>query len=258
MQKEEQKFVASDILEGMPSISALIKGIEAKTNNRSIIKIFIDRNKIKSKQAELRFLQAKAKELGFSIESVDADEIQRNTVGNTHGGIIAFCTPRVLPGLSSEHISDKGIYFILEGVEDPYNFGYAVRSLYASGANGLIVGERNWMGAAGVVARSSAGASELMNLYISSPIDAIHLFRSKGYRILCAGIRDSVSLFDTNLQKPLLVILGGEKRGISRSVLELADQIVRIDYGSSFGGSLSTAASTAIFAFEILRYNREL
>jgi 23S rRNA (guanosine2251-2'-O)-methyltransferase len=95
-----------------------------------------------------------------------------------------------------------------------------------------------------------------MDLYVSEPAEAIRCFKEKGYQILCAGIRDSVSLYETDLQKPLLVILGGEKRGISRNVLELADKIVRIDYGNSFGGSLSTSAAAAVFAFEIFRYNR--
>jgi len=71
------------------------------------------------------------------------------------------------------------------------------------------------------------------------------------------GIRDSVSLFETDLAKPIFIVLGGEKRGISRSVLELADDIVRIDYGTNFNGSLSASASAAVFAFEVLRYNKK-
>ena len=111
------------------------------------------------------------------------------------------------------------------------------------------------MGAAGVVARSSAGASELMDLYVHDTTDTIDMFKRKGYTVVCAGIRESVSLFETELTKPILVILGGEKRGISRNLLNMADKVVRIDYGSEFGGSLSTAAATAVFAFEILRQN---
>lgn len=258
MVKEEQKFISSDILEGMSSISALIKGMENQTNTRRIVRVIFDQSKVKSKHAELRFLKSKAAQHGFTIEFADSEQIQTMTIGTTHGGIVAECTGRSLPFLTLDAIKPQGVYFVLEGVEDPYNFGYAVRSLYAAGVDGLILGQRNWMGAAGVVARSSAGSSELMELYVADVTDAIRLFKEKGYRVVCAGIRDSVSLFDTDLKKPLLVILGGEKRGISRSVLDLADEIVRIDYGSTFGGSLSTSASAAVFAFEILRYNREL
>ena len=123
-----------------------------------IIRILFDKSKIRSKSRELAFLKAKSNELEFCIELVSSEIINAQAIGNTHGGIIAECTPRTLPCLTVENIVDKGVYFILEGVEDPYNFGYAVRSLYASGVNGIILGERNWMGAAGVVARSSAGA----------------------------------------------------------------------------------------------------
>lgn len=256
--KETEKFFDSECLEGMSSISALIKAIEKKScaNNRKILKILIDENKIRSKSREIAFLKVKANQLGFIIEFVDHDTIAKKTVGQTHGGIIAECTSRDIPTLTAASLKKNGIYYFLEGVEDPYNFGYAVRSLYAAGADGLILSPRNWMGAAGIVARSSAGASELIDLYISEPTEAIKIFKELGYTVICAGIRDSVSIFESSLKKPLFVILGGEKRGISGAVLDMADSIVRIDYGTEFGGSLSTAAAAAVFGFEILRQNR--
>ena len=254
--KENSKFEDSNVFEGMTSISAVIKGFENNITDRSIQKILFDKSKIKAKSRELSFLKAKSYQLGFEIEITESENIDKLTVGNTHGGIIALCGNRSLCKLSSECVNQYGVYFILEGVEDPYNFGYSIRSLYAAGVDGIIVGERNWMGAAGIVARSSAGTSELMNMFVADPLEAISIFKSKGYTVISAGIRDSVSLFDTSLSKPLLVILGGEKRGISRNVLDASDKIVRIDYGNTFGGSLSTAAASAVFAFEILRYNK--
>ena len=255
MQKEFEKFVESDIMEGMPSISAVIKAIKTTDTDRRIISVYVDKAKQKSKQKEIAFLTYQSKELNFLLEFVDASVIAEYSVGNSHGGIIAFCTKKTLPALSSKNIKPNGVYFILEGVEDPYNFGYSVRSIYASGADGIIVPERNWMGASGVVARSSAGTSELIDMYVSNATDAIDVFKSVGYTVVCAGIRDSESIFTTSLKKPLLVILGGEKRGISREILDKANKTVRIDYGTEFNGSLSTAASAAVFAFEIYRYN---
>jgi 23S rRNA (guanosine2251-2'-O)-methyltransferase len=260
MQKKEiEKFFDSEILEGMSSISALIKAIEQKSNinNRKILKILIDENKKRSKAREITFLKVKSQQLGFVIEFVNTDIISNKTVGQTHGGIIAECTSRDIPKLTKDSLNKNGIYYFLEGVEDPYNFGYAVRSLYAAGADGLILSPRNWMGASGIVARSSAGASELIDMYISDPTEAIKIFKELGYNVICGGIRNSVSIFDSNLKKPLFVILGGEKRGISGAVLDMADTIVRIDYGTEFGGSLSTAAAAAVFGFEILRQNRK-
>lgn len=258
MIKEELKFSANDVFEGMPSISAVIKSIELGISQRRILTVLVDNQKLRSKVKEISFLRAKSSELGFEIEFVDTSKIGELCVGSTHGGIVAICTERTVERLSENDVKTGGVYYLLEGIEDPYNFGNAVRSLYASGADGIILGERNWLGVSGTVARASAGASELLPAYISEAVDAINIFKSKGYKVVCAGIRDSESIFDTDLSKPLLVILGGEKRGISRAVLELSDKIVRIDYGNeNFKGSLSASASAAVFGFEILRYNEK-
>jgi 23S rRNA (guanosine2251-2'-O)-methyltransferase len=145
----------------------------------------------------------------------------------------------------------------MEGIEDPYNFGYTIRSLYAAGVTGIVLSPRNWMSAAGVVARSSAGASELIPIYTATPEDAVDQFKAAGYQILCAGIRDSVSIFEKDFPFPLLLVIGGEKRGISRKLLDKADQIVRIDYGRSFRGSLSAASAATVMAFELFRQNKK-
>ena len=254
MIKEEEKFEASDILEGMTSISALLNS--TAENDRKIQKVYIDATKRKSLSAKIGFLVAKSHALGFSIEFVDAQTISSLAVGNTHGGVLAFCTPRTIPALQKEHILPDQFYVYLEGIEDPYNFGYTVRSLYAAGVAGVILPPRNWMSAAGVVARASAGASELIPMYTAETETLVSCFRAAGYRILCAGIRDSVSVFEEHFSYPILLVVGGEKRGISGALLQQADQIVRIDYGREFRGSLSAASAATVMAFEIFRQNR--
>jgi 23S rRNA (guanosine2251-2'-O)-methyltransferase len=145
---------------------------------------------------------------------------------------------------------------LLEGIEDPYNFGFTLRSLYAAGVDGVLLSPRNWMEVAGIVARSSAGASEQLAMAIADPREALMAFRQRSYKIICAGIRDSVSMYDADLKFPVLLVVGGEKRGISASILSLADRIVRIDYGRSFRGSLSAASAATVLAFEIAHQNK--
>lgn len=254
IQKETKKFSPSNIFEGMTSISALLNSDCG--NDRMIERVWIDQSKRKSKTAEIGFLIAKSKERNFPIEFVSTEKINEITVGNTHGGILAFCSDRSLPVLTAESVEPNGFYVYLEGIEDPYNFGYTVRSLYAAGVRGVILPPRNWMSAAGVVARASAGASELIPMYTASTDDVVTVFKAANYQILCAGIRDSVSVFDETFLFPVLLIIGGEKRGISRNLLDQADKIVRIDYGRSFRGSLSAASAATVMAFEIFRQNK--
>ena len=123
MQKEAEKFAQSSIMEGMFSIRAVLRAGEEGISDRKIQKILFDREKAKSKAKELSFLRAKAKEQGFSVEFTDAAKIEEITVGNSHGGIVAFCTERTVPDISQMKIRENGFYVMLEGIEDPYNFG---------------------------------------------------------------------------------------------------------------------------------------
>ncbi len=243
------------LLEGMTSVSALLN-TEKEINDRKILRVYVDATKRQSKRAEIGFLTAKSHELGFPVEFVAPEKIDGMTSGTTHGGIVAVCSARTIPELTAVAIKPNGFYVYLEGMEDPYNFGNALRSLYASGVDGVVLPPRHWMTVAGVVAKSSAGTSEKLPMYTADADTLICVFKSAGYRILSAGIRDSVSIFDCDFHFPLLLIVGGEKRGISRKLLDASDAVVRIDYGRDFRGSLSSSASCAVLVFEIMRQNR--
>ena len=253
--EEEIRFHESYVLEGMTSISALLAAREAGVNDRPIFEIRYDAAKKAKKAREISFLLAKCKALRIPLTEATAEEINAVATGNTHGGIIALCGTRTLPPPTKENLPQNGFLCLLEGIEDPYNFGYALRSLYAAGCDGILLGERNWMSAAGVVARASAGASEALPLFSGSVDAAMAAARALGYRVACAGIRDAVSHTAADLKKPLLLVVGGEKRGISAAVLKEADTVVRIDYGRSFRGSLSAASAATVLAFEVLRQN---
>lgn len=255
MIKEENRQITSNIFEGMTSISALLNAREAKINDRPIIEILFDRAKQEKKARQFSFLARKCKELDIPLKLTDAGALEQICIGNTHGGIVAICGDRTFPTPTCDSLPVNGFLCLLEGIEDPYNFGYALRSLYAAGCDGVLLGERNWMSAAGVVARASAGASEVMPLWAGNTAEAIKTLKSLGYRVICAGIRDSISLYEADLKKPMLLVVGGEKRGISAEMLSLADEVVRIDYGREFQGSLSTASAATVIAFEVLRQN---
>lgn len=256
MIKEDSRFASSTVFEGMTSIRALLDNLKANIPNaRRIEKILYDSNKAKSKSKEIGYLKKMAELFTFDVVEVDSAEIDKYTVGSTHGGIIALCQERNYNYLSLDDIANNGFYVMIEGIEDPYNFGYALRSIYASGADGIILSERNWLSASGVVCRSSAGASERLNIYIYND-ETIELFKSKQYKIVCADLKNSISVYDADLKKPIFLIVGGEKRGISANLIAKAEQIVRIDYGRQFDASLSAASASTILAFEIYRSNR--
>ncbi len=256
MQKEELKFAESTVFEGMTSIRAILKSNELNINDRKIETILYDKSKFKKISKYIGYLRAVSVSNGYNVEETDSETIDKLTTGTSHGGIIAICKERSFPALSSIKIKERGFYASIQGIEDPYNFGYSIRSLYACGCDGIIIGERSWMSAAGVVCRSSAGASELIPVYRSDDdADAVRFFKDKGYTTVCADENTKNILGDVELPCPLFLIIGGEKRGISKNVLEMADIKVKIPYARAFNASLSAASATTMFAYEIMRQN---
>lgn len=256
MKKEEERFAASDTFEGIVSIRSVIESMqnEKSGNDRRIVTCFYDESKRGTK--EYAWLSHRAEELGFELRLCLRDEIDALCIGNTHGGIAAKCTERTIPPLTADAVKKNGFYVMLEGIEDPYNFGYALRSLYSAGADGVILTERNWFSAAGVVCRSSAGASEMLDVFRAEPAEAAGIMKAAGYKIVCADLRDSVPIYEADLSYPVFLAVGGEKRGISRALIDLADARVRIEYGRDFAASLSAASAATVVGYEIYRQNR--
>ena len=257
MQKEETKFSDSLVFEGMTSIRALIRGIDENITDRKIEKVIYDVSKSKKNSKEIGYFKAVSSKYGFELLAWSEGEIEKRTLGNTHGGIIAIASERNIPLMNESALFDEnGFYVMIQGIEDPYNFGYSLRSLYAMGVSGIILSPRNWMSAAGVVCRSSAGASEMLPMYLSESAEsAVDLFKARGYKVVCADERTENILGETELKFPLLLIVGGEKRGISKSLIEKSDVLIKIPYAKSFNASLSAASATTMFAYEIMRQN---
>ncbi len=255
MKNEAEKYLPSNVFEGLTSIRAIIKARDEGISERQINEILYDASRKDKYAREIAWLERIRKKHGFTLIEADSGRISELTLGTSHGGFVALCGERPVPELTACDILENGFYILLDGIEDPYNFGSAVRSAYAAGADGIVLPPRNWMSAAGIVCRSSAGATELAPLFSAEPSDAIDLFRSRGYKIVAAAKENAVSMYDVSLRTPVLVMIGGEMRGISKKLMAKTDVTVRIDYGRDFPAALSAQSSAAVIAFEVYRQN---
>ena len=252
MKKEIEKERPSSYAEGAISILTVL---EAKS--RLVECVYLsDFTKIK-KNRKIARIKRICDERNIPFLECDDAFIEENSIGATHGGLIAVVGERNYTDIRTVFSKENGFICLIEGIEDPYNFAYSVRSLYAAGVDAIILSKRNWMSAAGVCIRGSAGATELIDCAIYEDNDElISLAKANGYKIVCADENTDISHTDPVLKKPLLLIVGGEKRGISAGILKEADTIVRIDYGRDFPMSLTAASASSILAFEVLRQNK--
>ncbi len=239
-------------LEGALSVSAALKAAR-----REIFEILIDRDKRFDQR--LNEIRRHANQATIKLTYVPSTKIEEYATGKSHGGVVALAGSRRFECLADLIPPDRSAFVVmLDGIEDPYNFGFAVRALYAAGADGLVLRRRNWTSASAVVGRSSAGASELMPIALAdSVMAAADFFRQRGLIVATAAKSTaSVSLFEAELAQPVFVLIGGERRGVTRSFQRQADLLLEIPYGRPFEQSLGTVSAVSILAYAVMRQRR--
>lgn len=140
------------------------------------------------------------------------------------------------------------------GVQDPGNLGAIVRAADAAGAGGVVVtgpaaadpfGWKALRGAMGSTFRLPvADAGEGNDL----PAQA----RRAGCEVLAAVPRNGRSMYDLDLTRPALILIGGEGAGIESPFHRSADAVVSIPMAGGVE-SLNAAVAAAVLAYEVRR-----
>ncbi|MBQ9544871.1 MAG: RNA methyltransferase [Clostridia bacterium] len=251
MKTPEEKYADSSFVEGALSVLTVLKG-----SSREVYEVVVSDSCDRENKNAAQVLSLCA-EKGIAVTEKSAEDFSREFSGANNGGIAARVGERKLVSLSELLSKKDGFFFMLCGLEDPYNFGDCVRSLYAFGADGMILSPRSWMSAASVTVRASAGATELIDCAVCDDENELfRLCRENGIKIVCADEKDAEPLHRTKLSRPMLLVIGGERRGISHALLENADKKIRIGYGRNFNRSLSASAAASVFGFEFNRQER--
>jgi len=234
-------------IEGAVAVEAVLQ-----TGSRDVAAVAVRQDRYDSAAARVQHL---ARERGVSPERVPAAVIAERLPEGAASGIIAHVGPRRLVALDDLLAGPRCVVVMLDGVEDPFNFGQAVRSLYAAGIDGLLVRPRNWLSAAATVIRASAGASEWLPTAAAEGDEIITATRAHAMPIAVA-VADGRPMHEVDLAGPLLLVIGGEKRGVTRAMQQAAGARVSIPYGREFPQALGTAAAAAVLGFEVARQRR--
>lgn len=224
------------IIEGAISTKAALQN-----NKRDIFKLFINKDK---KTKDFNYIRKIAKTNNIEILELSSDELNNILTGKSHGGVGLEVSDRKL-----DEFDDSDIFF-LDGIEDPFNLGYALRTLYAFGFKNVLLNDRDYSNMQAQLLKSSAGAYDMLNIGIcKDPILQIHELKKKNYYTYALFRSDkSKDIFNVSFKKPSLFILGGEKRGISSSILELCDEYLYIPYGSDFRNALNACAALDVLS----------
>jgi 23S rRNA (guanosine2251-2'-O)-methyltransferase len=241
-------------LEGEYSVLA---ALEARS--RPIERVVLAQGKFRPAAARAERL---AREGGIQLEVLPRHAVDALAAGGTHGGMLAFAGARtmhppdaLLEAALAARANPCLAYF--DGIEDPYNLGQAIRACYAAGIDGVICPPRAWGEAETALVRASAGTYERMPLAAVPDLErAAAACHAYGLAVIVTDSDDAQPYDGYDLTQPALLVIGGERRGVTRAFARAADARLRIPYGRAFDGDLGAVAATAVLAFEVARQRR--
>ena len=145
------------------------------------------------------------------------------------------------------------IILMLDGINDPHNFGAIIRCADVFGVKGIIISKHNQVPLNATVAKTSAGAINYVPICMVNNLNsAIQTLKDNGFWIVSSDGSASSSYLDLKYDFPTCLIIGSEGFGVSKLVLKNSDYVVKIpQYGQV--NSLNASVACGILLAGIKR-----
>ncbi|MFQ5863878.1 MAG: 23S rRNA (guanosine(2251)-2'-O)-methyltransferase RlmB [bacterium] len=156
----------------------------------------------------------------------------------------------------SQQLNEPPLLALLDGIEDPHNFGAILRAADGARVHGVILPKRRSVGLTSTVAKTSAGASaHVLIAQVSNLNYTIEQLKSKNIWIAGADQNADQIYYEAELSGPLGLVIGAEGHGLHRLVKEKCDFLVKIPmYGKI--NSLNASVAAALLFFEARRQRK--
>ena len=144
---------------------------------------------------------------------------------------------------------------ILDGIEDPHNFGSIIRVAECLGVDGIIISKNRACPVTDTVSKVSAGAIEHIKIAKVTNINTeIERLKEKNIWVYACELGGE-DLDSANLSGNIAIVMGSEGKGVSALTRKLCDGVVTMQmYGKV--NSLNVSVATGIVLYEIVRKNR--
>lgn len=148
------------------------------------------------------------------------------------------------------------LFVALDGITDPRNLGAIIRSTAAFGGHGIILPQRRSAGVNSAAWKTSAGAAARIPVAMATNLTTqLKEFKKQGVFVIGLDGGGDVSLPALELaDRPVVIVVGSEGKGLSRLVTENCDQIVSIPISAATESlNAGIAASVALYQVATVR-----
>lgn len=230
-----------------------------RAEKRVIEKLFILDG---AKEKRLIELLSLAREQNISFQKKSRESLSE-LVGNgaNHQGVVAisasadyYDAEKLIAEITS---FDRSLSLILDGIEDPRNFGAILRVGECAGVNGVFIPERRAVGLTETVSKSSAGATEYVKIAKVTNINRlIDELKANNIWVIGASGDADTNYSDWDWNQPSALVMGSEGKGLHRLTAEKCDVLVKIPMLGNIE-SLNVSVATGVILFEAVRQRKD-
>ncbi|MDR1160437.1 MAG: 23S rRNA (guanosine(2251)-2'-O)-methyltransferase RlmB [Syntrophomonadaceae bacterium] len=242
-----------DKLAGINSI------MEALKNKRKIYRILVQEGQ---HSGRLRNLLEEAERRGIYVKFLPKTELDKTYKDGNHQGIIAqvdafdYADVENILYRAAEK-KDPPFILILDGIEDPQNFGSIIRTAECAGVHGIIIPQHGSCPVTETVRKVSAGAAEHMLIAQETNLSqVIDYLKKQNLWVVGADMAAEKNYFQAEWPEAVALVIGNEGKGIRNLVKKNCDFCVNIPMKGNIA-SLNAAVAAGLVMYEIRR-NREL
>ena len=206
---------------------------------------------------QFRTLLEAVQERGIPYQFVPLEKMN-HLVKGTHQGVIAYLAQ--IEYVSFEEMVEGAlarkanpIFLVLDGISDVRNLGAIARSAECAGVDGIVVPAKGSAAINADAVKTSAGALlRIPTARVANLRTALYYFRDSEFQIVAVSEKAEDTMYDVNLRKASVLVMGSEGSGISEPVLSLCTVGARIPMVGETG-SLNVSVATAVLLFEVVR-----
>ena len=199
-----------------------------------------------------------ATEVGARIRHVEPEQLDARARTDAPQGVLALAAP-----IPSHDIDDllqqpDAFLLVLDGVTDPQNLGAVLRVAETAGVTGVVLPRHRSASLTPAAVKAAAGAVEHLALATVSGVPAM-LERASRAGLWSVGLdaAGTTDVFALEVaDRPLIVVLGAEGRGLSRLTRERCDLLASIPMRGQIE-SLNVATAAAVACHAIARQRHE-
>lgn len=204
-----------------------------------------------------------AEEASVPVQYVPYNRLDHESDGAAHQGMLAWAAPvsyltvnalmqQVAPTWDAVQ-SQKPLLLVVDHVTDPRNFGAMLRCAVAAGVDGVIVPNSGMAPLTTPAIKASAGtALRIPIARCSNLAETLVSLKERSYWIVGAQQAEADSMWDTDWDRPIALVMGSEGTGLTSGVANACDLFARIPMRGA-ADSLNVSVATGILLTEATR-----